>query len=308
MVDFASPVPLMASQSASEHIGNFRPLRSTVWKANYDAPGSRLSKKANVSFSDDLQTMWCDGVILDVIHGLGAIDSRELRCQGFICAAEGHHMMQPEKGQDADFPANIAPRKLLETIGRSIVLDRQDRYLCFHAPTEYMTDFLHLCHACIANDPVDWSFQTWFDLNKTLRFGEQTFEELVSKMPSEPPSSPPPLLRPSTHPHHQGKERLDPNVDNIDNFLSRFHDTVRKKARRLVVTKEGLVGMAPCRAREGDVFAILFGCSIPLVLRHRTDLGGWQVIGEGYIHGFMNGEVADLIRRGKKSYQRFQLI
>lgn len=96
--------------------------------------------------------------------------------------------------------------------------------------------------------------------------------------------------------------------DKLDTFLSRFHDTVRKKARRLLITEGGYIGVAPCRARPGDVIAILYGCSIPLVLREQSSLAKWQVIGEGYVHGYMNGEVATLIKRGKKHSQMIRLV
>ena len=305
MIDFASPVPLMVSQSASHSIGNFRPLRSTTWKASYDAPGSHFRKQANVRFSDDLKELWCDGVILDTIDGLGGLDGRELRCQSFVCAREGHSTLQSRDTQQRSLRAHMLPMDWLKEIARSVVLDRQDKYLCFHAPTTYVTDFLHLCHACVANEPADWSFTTWFDQNRNLRFGEQTLAELVGNVPLETPSSPPPLHRPPSYPMHR---KNDTEIDNLDTFLSRFHDTVRKKARRLVVTIQGIVGMAPCRAREGDVIAVLFGCSIPLVLRYRSEREAWQVVGEGYAHGYMNGEMADLVKRKKKSTYEFRLV
>lgn len=74
-----------------------------------------------------------------------------------------------------------------------------------------------------------------------------------------------------------------------------------------MVTNEGIVGMAPCRAREGDIVAVLFGCNIPLVLRG-IGQDCWQVIGEAYAHGFMNGEVAGSIERGTKDIHRFRLV
>ncbi|KAI8934920.1 hypothetical protein NX059_008589 [Plenodomus lindquistii] len=302
-IDFASPVPLMASQSASDHIGNFRPLKAAKWTASYNAPG-HLSKEANVSFSGDLRKLYCDGVLLEMIHGLGGLDERELRCQSFVCAQTGHITLQSDKNQQSGPRANMLPMDWLDLIARSLVLDRQDRHFCFQAPTNYVTDFVRLCHACLADEPVDWSFETWFELNKGLVFGDQTLAELVDKLPADSSSSKPKLRRPPSYPV---RPRSDFGLDKLDGFLSRFHDTVRKKARRLMVTNDGIVGMAPCRAREGDVIAVLFGCNIPLVLRriHHDD---WQVIGEGYAHGFMNGEVAGLIKRGKKNTYRFQLV
>ncbi|KAF2131141.1 hypothetical protein P153DRAFT_313523, partial [Dothidotthia symphoricarpi CBS 119687] len=305
MNDFASPVPLMASQSASSHIGNFRPLKSARWKVHYDAPGSKLRRKANVHFSDSLQEMWCDGVILDTVHGLGGLDARELRCQSFICAASGHEMLQSGEDQHTAPRATMLPMDWLEAIARSLVLDRQDKYLGFQAPRHYVSDFLFFCDACINGEPIDWSFSTWFEYNRKLRFGHQTLEDLVASTHTAVLSSPPQLHRPPSHPMHQ---LSNSDVEKVDTFLSRFHDTVRKKPRRLMVTNEGIVGMAPCRSREGDAVCILFGCSIPLVLRQVGTPEAWQVIGEGYVHGHMNGEVAMLLKKEKKSTYRFRLI
>ncbi|KAH9864800.1 hypothetical protein IAQ61_008745 [Plenodomus lingam] len=302
-IEFASPVPMMVSQSASEHIGNFRPLKSATWNATYNAPGE-LSKKANVHFSHDLQVLHCDGVILDTIHGLGGLDDRQLRCQSFICAETGHTILQSSTNQQSGPRANMLPTDWIELIARSLVLNRQDKYFCFHAPTHYTTDFLHLCHACLAHAPVDWSFSTWFEHNKALVFGTQTLLDLVTNIPSEPPSSRSDLRRPPSYPV---RPRSDFGSDKPDGFLSRFHDTVRKKARRLMVTHQGIVGMAPCRARSGDVVAVIFGCSIPLVLR-AVGQGSWQVVGEAYAHDFMNGEVVGLVKRGKKDGCRFRLV
>jgi hypothetical protein len=195
----------------------------------------------------------------------------------------------------------MQPMDWLEAIARSLVIDRQDKYLCFQAPVYYITDFLFLCHACVDGHPVDWTFSTWFEHNRHLKFGENTLEQLINQVPSEVTSAPPTLHRPSSHPMHQMNDKLD-------TFLSRFHDTVRKKARRLMVTQGGIVGTAPCRARPGNVVAVLYGCSIPLVLRHDPPADRWQVVGEAYVHGYMNGEAATSIKRGKKHTRRLVLI
>lgn len=103
-IDFASPVPLLASQSASEHISNFRPVRSNRFKAIYDAPGSQLRKKADIQFSDHLKKLSCNGTILDTIHRVVGLDAQELRCCSFVCKEAGHHIMQSPQ------PQRSAPR------------------------------------------------------------------------------------------------------------------------------------------------------------------------------------------------------
>jgi hypothetical protein len=68
--------------------------------------------------------------------------------------------------------------------------------------------------------------------------------------------------------------------------------------RRLIKTKSGLIGLADNMTRKGDAIAVLYGCTVPLIL---TGVGNkllednqvFRLVGECYLHGFMNGEVYD---------------
>jgi hypothetical protein len=57
-----------------------------------------------------------------------------------------------------------------------------------------------------------------------------------------------------------------------------------------------LFGLAPTRAEEGDLICILFGCSVPVILRNMSpsppESGDayFYFIGEAYVHGMMDGE------------------
>ncbi|KAL9024164.1 MAG: hypothetical protein Q9196_006719 [Gyalolechia fulgens] len=67
-------------------------------------------------------------------------------------------------------------------------------------------------------------------------------------------------------------------------------------SRRLVTTERGYVGMALETVERGDAVAVLYGCSMPIVLRESKTNGGdsrWRVIGECYLHGMMNGEAME---------------
>lgn len=48
--------------------------------------------------------------------------------------------------------------------------------------------------------------------------------------------------------------------------------------------------MVPKQSKEGDVICVLFGCSVPVVLRQCADKGTYKFIGECYVDGYMNGE------------------
>jgi hypothetical protein len=52
-----------------------------------------------------------------------------------------------------------------------------------------------------------------------------------------------------------------------------------------------LLGLAPAQTKSRDIVAILFGCSVPVILRKRAGDGGdYEFIGAAYIHGIMDGE------------------
>jgi hypothetical protein len=50
-----------------------------------------------------------------------------------------------------------------------------------------------------------------------------------------------------------------------------------------------LVGLGPSKTQEKDVIAILYGCSVPVILRPAGQ-DDYEFIGEAYIHGKMDGE------------------
>lgn len=325
--EFASPVPLMASQSASEHIGNFRPLHGQKWDVSYDAPGQTLRGRVNVHFDDNSRELFCDGVILDAIGSPGALEGCDPRCRSFVCTQNEpvHGLFQGDKSSGRSALATTDPVSLLIQIARSLVLGRQDRYLRFVAPQYYASDFLVLCNACIesavlpegSGEAASSTFAIWFQENRHMRFNTCTLEELVETIicSSNPPlfsSLPAPSIQPGSHlgrlPMYPPNTSADANSDYADNFLSRFLDTTRKKSRRLMVTADGLVGMAPCRARPGDAVVVLFACSIPLVLRKTGSRDGWEVIGEAYVDGYMNGEVEQLLNRRTRNIHRFRLV
>lgn len=57
--------------------------------------------------------------------------------------------------------------------------------------------------------------------------------------------------------------------------------------RRFVLTSEGAFGLVPANASMGDVVMVLYGLSVPVVLR-KLESSYW-VVGECYIHGAMDG-------------------
>jgi hypothetical protein len=48
--------------------------------------------------------------------------------------------------------------------------------------------------------------------------------------------------------------------------------------------------MAPARAAKGDFVCVLFGCSVPVILRKSNHGRSFTLVGECFIEGCMEGE------------------
>lgn len=59
--------------------------------------------------------------------------------------------------------------------------------------------------------------------------------------------------------------------------------------RRFFKTAKGMFGLAPHSTRQGDQVVVLFGGTVPFIIR-RYDKW-YHILGEGYVHGIMDGEV-----------------
>lgn len=70
-----------------------------------------------------------------------------------------------------------------------------------------------------------------------------------------------------------------------------------------------LLGLAPSKAEKGHLVCILFGCSVPVILkRHEAIIDGkrhahYELIGDAYVHGLMEGHAMEDIERS----QQFEL-
>jgi hypothetical protein len=67
--------------------------------------------------------------------------------------------------------------------------------------------------------------------------------------------------------------------------------------RRFCITKNGYIGMVPPGTRPGDHVCILFGADTPFVIREAREpdevLTSYELVGDCYVHGMMDGEGLD---------------
>jgi hypothetical protein len=55
------------------------------------------------------------------------------------------------------------------------------------------------------------------------------------------------------------------------------------------------MGLGPQSTKKGDVIAILYGCSVPVILRpHPQDRKCYSLIGEAYVYEIMDGEALEM--------------
>jgi hypothetical protein len=84
--------------------------------------------------------------------------------------------------------------------------------------------------------------------------------------------------------HDEGKKAAFSKYDGAMGFLYGV---------RPFLSEKGYVGLAPKHALPGDKVCVILGAIVPYVLR-RVGEEGFELVGEAYVHGIMDGEAMDL--------------
>jgi hypothetical protein len=82
---------------------------------------------------------------------------------------------------------------------------------------------------------------------------------------------------------------------NCKNYMRTLED---QHDRRPFISAQGYVGLAPAHLQPGDAICILYGATVPFVLRELPD-GQYQLIGEAYVRGIMDGEWLETERKSQ---------
>ena len=280
-------VPLMVSQSARNHIGNLRPLKASDYSVMYSASGSKMPR---VRFEAP-GSIVCEGIFLDFVDGLGGCIPDADVCAPCSMVPSTSVINAPPVNQDGSRVGDAY--HLMMKICRSLVLDRKDVYLRHPSPTEkYLKDFQLFCSTAMSHpSKVDAMFTNWFLLNKSLKVQGSDIESLSKRAAESIPTSRVSLF----------------DLSDEESFLARFRVTTKNWNRRLLVSEKGMLGMAPIKAKKGDIICVLFGCSVPLLLRQRHSLEEYEFIGECYLDGYMNGEALDSMEADSDSLRTFRI-
>lgn len=235
----------------------------------YNAHGGR---SASISFLNDCSLLRCDGFIFDEIIALGA------REHGFFDWTK-ESIVQSATWRSSYGDENATVRALYRALigGRNAKGERaQDRHLALMSlPSTFRTarpQFIHRGWTWLANrGGYYFKWEKWRQAHNGFMLGERAL----------------------------GSYFTDTIPENAEEFayIDAFRCVERMVLeRRFMLTKNGHFGWAPDDAydktdenqvRVGDLIAIVFGCSTPLVIRRSAE--HFQIVGEAYVEGMMDG-------------------
>ncbi|EME40089.1 hypothetical protein DOTSEDRAFT_158763 [Dothistroma septosporum NZE10] len=319
----SNAVPLLVSQPNKPDIGSMLPPRFLRRNGLHDPYGyvrggklpiyTAAGKMAmRVSFSKDMTHLKCTGILIDSIDGLSAVDADDFIPVEPSTSPPNLDRTEKNLHEQMDVACRIID---------SLYLGRADVYLQYEldaqVPSKLAQEFLPTNEADGGTER-----QAWVDANEALKIngmtirGAMTFtpkpdsHDSVSVKRSASPRDPPrrcPSRRSSpdrTSIRSDDSERIKQDEEFTEHSLDRkFRIATHRNwmAKRLAVTNTGHVGMVPQTARKNDIVCVLFGCSVPMVLRPVGD-GTHKVVGEAYVHGFMDGEALEGGEYGAADY------
>ncbi|OQE18710.1 hypothetical protein PENSTE_c017G02689 [Penicillium steckii] len=269
-------IPLMVSQSCRSHIGNLR----TPHALEYDhSIGYSASKKRAAVYSFEGSNLLARGVVVDVVDGLAGNKKFEL-----VQSSEwSSTQLSP--------PNNFSATEILVSVCRCIALDRKDRYLRYAMPSkDFFQDFVRLLEQLLTESQSAFlsspaqELQEWFEWTRSLQIHGRSFKTILRDSLDQDQVD---IYRDPTNPA--------PNQDEYyhDTFFGRFFDTVVRLSLRLMVSRNGRIGMVQEKAMKGDLICVLFGCNVPVLLRNSESGDGVTFVGECFLDGCMDGSVLD---------------
>lgn len=261
-----------------------RPKYNESHHCPYNA--SRNSKHDAV-FSGDGSELSCSGFIVDSISGLSA------HGEGFF------HWIESSISQPMQWTSIYGDHKsTVEALRKTFMADRvyggersdHRHSAIFYLPSTFSAgrqQFLKRGWSWLAEqEGYYFSWSHFRKANKHFQLGEYQFDNFFTDTIPEQASE----------------------YDLTESYCCFVRSSRR---RRLMTTEKGYLGWAPdniygpedMRTKPGDLIAVLFGCTTPIVIRQHGSK--YQVIGEAYVQGLMDGEAMDLSKTGISHPQRF---
>ena len=230
--------------------------------------GEYLRMPHTGDFLEDGLVLRARGCVVDVVHGLGALDVDDI-LPVEVDELTDYGLVQPEPEQNrSQYGSEIG---IFRALWMSLVLGERDG----QSDGADFLNSLYVTQACDSKavaENVNVVFATWYSINKALEIHGRALNH---------------WFRVSTADPNRPERDMDDLTDAELKFLEQI--TLATLQKRLLFTHEGYIGMAPHETRKGDKICLLFGCRVPVVLRQRVE-GGYELVGEVYVHGIMKGE------------------
>jgi hypothetical protein len=282
--------------------GRSRHARLTVgiwgpfWRSRGVPPNDRLAmprrasgeRLMEVRFSNDDLHLTCRGFFIDEVDGLSA------REHGYFEWA-AYSIQQPKSERNA----YTSPGGVVESLFRALISDRvagglkaSERHaVILNLPSTFdigEEQFKELGWTWLSHQRANYfRWSAWRLANRGLQvLGKPLDEYFSDKIPDS------------------GASEYDyTEVYSCNNRTG--------EGRRFMTTMDGYLDWAPdnlygsdeSQVKSGDKIAIIFGCSTPMVIRPHGHY--FQVLGEAYIQGLMDGEALEFLESGQFRAQDF---
>jgi len=135
-----------------------------------------------------------------------------------------------------------------------------------------------------------WDFNKWYKYNREAIFAGRTIKAWAE------------LYNPLYDELGRG---VAPNASTTWKYFCNGWGPV-DLGRRVITTTKGFVGTA-LEQSCGDVVCVILGFKLPVILRPCNISQQFEVIGESYIHGLMDGEAMEDLKSGKYQLETFKL-
>jgi hypothetical protein len=288
--DLPSWIPDWSGQNMNMHY--MVSYRSMVWahkelvkigrKQEEDAPvaySASADIPPTVEFSSDLTMLSASGLLVATIDGLGyAMDNNYVPVNLIQSRAEANQVGA----------GSCNGSSLREAIARALLLDRYKSRPVYPSYCNPAFDEIALRAVHSIKDSYSF-FPNWFQKNRSFLIRGRSLQEWVLEWTAhyDPPSA---------------KESVssDSRLYTLDAASRMF-----LFCKRLMTTTDGRIGMVPQSSRPGDQVWIIFGCSVPVVVRVSGERK--ELVGECYVDGIMDGEAVEEYRRDKTQERRLVL-
>ena len=249
----------------------------------YEASGRRACE----IYFPETGLLKCSGFVIDSIAGLSA------RGRGYFAWSKGT-IKQPKERKSIYGNSKQTAKALYQTLvadriaGGKKSSDRQSSILNLPStfevaePQSEQKGWTWLA----SQEEYYFRWEEWRKANRNFQLGHCILHDLFS----------------DTLP-------ADALEEDYTEVYSCFDQTCQK--RRFMLTANGYMGWAPDniyrsaqdQTKVRDLIAILFGCSTPIIIR--TFGEHFQVIGEAYVQGIMDGEAMKFLNQGKFKREEF---